>query len=317
MKRVIILILLSCFSCWLFSQTLEEREKKIIARNNIKTKTQWDYNYQNGKPSKQGKKSSITTYSPSGLVLEKNNLNNKELVTGWEKFQYDTKGNRTLYERNSGSGAYKKTSQYDTKNNLTLETGFNGSDNFKNTLSYNNQGKLSEVVYSTNNNIDEKRVYVYYENTSIIGIYTKDNSLISKIKLVFDNNSNIIEEIVLSFDDRELEKKKYKYDNASRIIEEEKTRGGSFYYRLTYTFNSSGELLTISEENLSEKKYVKKSFRYDEGGDLLEFKWRRSSADDFNIKTYTYNSLGICQTEHTFYPSTKYELLTKYEYEFY
>ena len=58
---------------------------------------------------------------------------------------------------------------------------------------------------------------------------------------------------------------------------------------------------------VSQKKYDKKVFTYDASGNLKAYKWRRNGSDEFNVKTYTYNTKGICLTEHTFYPKTKYE----------
>ena len=317
MKRLkILFILLYCLSCILNGQTIEEREKKIIARNKIKTKIQLDYSYDKGILSKQGKKISFTTYSTSGDVLEENKLDSKEQIIAWEKYQYDKNGNRVLYDRSNGVNKYNKTYQYDANNNVIMESGFDGAENFKNSITYNSKGKPVEIIYLINNILDERRAYEYLGNVSIISIYKTGNVLASKLKLVYDDKGNVIEETMYSMDNKELEKKTLSYDNASRQIAEEKNKGGIFFYKLTYTYNENGDLLTVSEENTSDKKFIKKSYSYDIWGNMTDYKWRRNPNEEFNIKTYTYDLHGICQTEHTYYPSTKFELLTKYEYEF-
>jgi hypothetical protein len=318
MKRLKLLFILQyCISCAIYSQSLEDRDKKIIKRNNIKTKIQMDFSFEKGKQSEQGKKISVTTYTKSGDVLEENTLDNKEQVIGWEKYQYNETGNRVFYERTSGVNKYNKTYKYDANNNVVQESGFNGAENFKNNITYDSKGKPVEIIYSINDHLDERRIYEYTGTVSIISIYKTGNVLSSKLKLVYDEKGNIIEETMYSMDNKELEKKILSYDNASRQIAEEKIKGGIFFYKLTNTYNYKGNILTVSEENTTDKKFVKKSYDYDANDNLTEYHWRRNPNDDFNVKTYTYDSHGICQTEHTFYPSTKFELLTKYEYEFY
>jgi hypothetical protein len=318
MRRLInILFFLSLISSINYGQTIEEREKKIVFRNQIMSKTQWDFSYSNGTVSKQGTKISFTRYNKSGDIIEENLLGAKEQVTQSEKYEYDANGNKTLYERNGNSGKYNKAYKYDQKNNLILEAGFNGTENFRNSFTYNSSNKLETIIYSVNNNIDEKHIYAYSGDISIISIFNREQTLTSKLKLVYNNKGNVIEESLLSLDDKETEKKSYKYNASQQITEEEKNKGGALNYKLTYTYDALGNLLTVSEETKAFKKYIKKSYTYDSQGNLTEYKWRRDPANEFNIKTYTYNSKGICQTEHTFYPSTKFELLSKFEYEFY
>jgi hypothetical protein len=317
MRSISIGLIYLLFPSFIFAQALEEREKKIAAENKIKTRTQWDYNYVNGVMNKQGMKTGTAIFNTNGDKIEENILNAKGLVTSTETYQYDTKGNRTLYERSGTSGKYKKVSTYDTKSNLTSESGFNGTENFKNNFTYNSSGKVESITYTVNNNIEDKRVYSYSGSTCFIEIYTKGQTLTSKLKLVSDSKGNVTEETLLSVDEKVTSKKNFKYNTTQQVIEEEKNQGGTLNYRLTYVYDTKGNLLSISEETTTIKKYVKKSYSYDSQSNLTEYKWRRSPDDEFNVKKYTYDAKGICLTEHTLYPKTKYEVLTKYEYEFF
>lgn len=301
----------------IFSQTLEEREKQIAAQNHIKTKIQIDYNYKTGKISKSGIITSRTYYSRSGDILRKEFLNSKGHIIGKEIYEYDRNNNRTLYEREGSGSKYKKISEYDSKNNLVVESGFNGTENFRNKYNYTSAGKLHEVVYTINDGIKQKLVYRNSGNTTNIETYMGGASLTSKIKIVYDIKGNIIKETTYSIGGNELEEKEYKYNLSSQLLEETKTRKGKFYYRYAYNYDSKGNLLSLYEETLAKKNYAKKVFTYDVAGNLTEYKWRRNPDEEFNSKKYTYNSKGICLSEHTYYPDTKYELLSKYEYEFY
>ena len=87
--------------------------------------------------------------------------------------------------------------------------------------------------------------------------------------------------------------------------------------RNTYNYSLSGALTEISEEAPNARKFVKKSLSYDTNGNLLEIKWRRNGSEEFNRITYQYDNRGLCITADTFYPATKYRVLTKYTYEYY
>jgi hypothetical protein len=301
----------------LLSQTIEEQEKLIAASNQIKTKTQFDYKYSNGTVANTGSKSTLTTYSKSGEILEVDFLDSKGQTISWEKYTYDERGNRTLFEREGSGSKYKKVSSFNPHNDLLLESGFNGTENFKNDYNYSSAGELSDVTYMINSKINRRLIYEKSGNTTHVGIFTGGTSLTSKIKMTYDSQGNLIEEAHYSIDDRETEKKTFKYSPSKELIEEVKTQGGKFYYRITQEYDTKGRLVSVSEETIAKARYVKKSYTYDTAGNLTEFKWRRNAEEDFNVKTYTYNPNGVCLTEHTFYPASRFELLSKFEYEYY
>jgi hypothetical protein len=317
MKRFKLLLLLT-FSILhnSFSQTLEEQEKQIAANNHIKSKIQFDYKYADGKMTKTGVKSTITTYAHSGEIVEVDYLDSKGQPIGGEKYDYNSNGNRILFQRDGSNSKYKKVSEYDAKNNITLETGFNGAENFRNEYYYSS-GRLSNSVFKVNNKIDQKLVYEYSGNTAKISIFAGGTTLTSKIKMVYDQSNNLIEETHYGINGKEFEKKTYKYNAASQNTEESKVKDGKLYYKITQEYDSKGRLVKVSEETMAKPKYIKKSYTYDAVGNLIEFKWRRNPDEEFNVKTYTYDSKGICLTEHTLYPATHFELMSKFEYEYF
>ena len=152
-KTGIIVILLTNLLVLLNGQTLEERENGIVARNQIKSKTQWDYKYTNGVLANTGSKVSVTTYDHAGNILEKDILNSKGAVVSSEKYEYDDNENRTYYLRNTTNGRYEKRSQYDNRNNLMVEAGFNGAENFKNTYTYGDDNKLQQIIFTIKSNL--------------------------------------------------------------------------------------------------------------------------------------------------------------------
>ena len=299
------------------AQTLEELELKALAQNKVKTKSQWDFKYIEGKPLDSDNESARTIYNTEGQEIERSSLNPKGETVNFEKNQYDERGNRIYYERSGTSGNYRKTSKYSSDNQILHEFGFNGSESFDNTYVYNSDGKLKEIVYKLDGDIDEKRVYSHKGNISTVGVYKLGEHLISKVRLVYNNNQSIIEETILSPDDAEIESKFYGYTPNNQIFTEEKKRDGQRIYLISYEYDDKGNLLNIYEESPTEKKYVKKSYKYDKEGSLIEYQWRRNESIEFNQKLYKYNDKGLCTEVETYYPKTDFRMGTRYEYEFY
>jgi hypothetical protein len=141
--------------------------------------------------------------------------------------------------------------------------------------------------------------------------------LTSKLILIYDARGNLIEESVYGASQDPLEKKTYNYDDKRKLKEEAKYKLNKMTVRNTYNYTSAGSLTEVTEESPGNLKFVKKSMAYNADGDITEIKWRRKAAEDFNRITYQYDDRGLCINAETFYPSTKYRVLTKYEYEYY
>lgn len=311
-----LLVLSLILSSNIYPQTLEALEKQIVFKNHIKTKARINYKYISGNLSKTGLKSGTITYNHSGEILIVNSFNKNGIVTGTEKYKYDVNGNRILFER-TGNSKYKKVSKYNSKNQVLLESGFNGAEQFRNEYEYTPAGKLSKVTNTLAGRTQQTMMYKYTGDMAQISIYARGSSLGSKMKMKYDNKGNLLEETAYSIDGREIEKKNYSYNSSSQLLEEKKTTNGNLYYHLSYSYNKRGNLVSVYEETISKKKYSKKIYIYDANGNLNKYKWRRNPKEDFNEKTYSYNSKGICLTEQTYYPKTKFKLLTKFEYDFY
>jgi YD repeat-containing protein len=303
----------------LHAQTADDyRNKKVIAANRVKNQISWDYKFTGEKPDQKGVKTSITTFSALGDVVQINALNPAGATTHSEKYTYDSKGNRTEYTRTSGDGSYQKKYIYNEKNLLTEESGFDGVENFKNQYVYNLQGDMTEIRYHKGSLLSEKRVFVKDGVTTTVQVYNRTGILNSRLVLIYDTRGNLIEESIYGMMSPDpLEKKTYNYDEKKKLKEEAKFKLNKITVRNTYDYNPSGSLLQITEESPGEKKYVKKAMTYNQEGNVTEIKWRRKSTEEFNRITYQYDGRGLCTSAETFYPATKYRVLTKYEYEYY
>lgn len=308
-------LLLNALSYSQLSDNLKNKES--IARNHVKNQVSWDYKYSGEKPGKTGVKTSVTTYSATGEVLQVNAFNAKGAVLHTEKYNYDSRGNKTAYIRSSGENSYQKKYIYDDNNKLIEESGFDGIEDFSNKYIYNPAGEMAEIRYLKKSILQEKRVFEKTGPVTTVSIYNQSGILTSKLVLEYDSRGNLVEETVYDLNQRELEKKTYHYDDKSNLKEEAKYKLDKFTLRTTYTYNAAGALLEISEESAGMQKFVKKGLNYNEDGNLIEIKWRRKGSEEFNSITYQYDDRDLCTSAYTYYPATKYRVLTKYAYEYY
>jgi hypothetical protein len=321
MKQLLVINFIFIFTLSIAQPTIDKKIKDNIARNKIKSQVSWDYKYVGDKPEKTGIKTSITTYTPVGDVLQVTTYNAKGQILHIEKYKYDNLGNKTEYTRYSGgaetNAAYQKLSEYDAKGNLIEESGYDGVENFKDTYVYNSKGDLAEIRYLKDNVLKEKRVFIKNGNATTVSIFNPSGGLSSKLVLRYDDKGNLKEETVFGVNENPLEKKTYNYDEKKNLKEEAKYKLDKITLKTTYNYNSGGDLLEITEETPGSAKYVKKGFKYDASGNLIEIKWRRKGTEEFNTITYAYDAKGICATMVTNYPATSYKVLTKYTYEFF
>jgi len=317
MRSLFILALLLIFT-ESYSQLAEDlKNKEVISRNKVKNQVSWDYKYSGGKPGKTGVKTSVTTYAGSGDIYQVNALNPKGTILHTEKYSYDSRGNKTEYTRNSGESSYQKKYAYNEKNQLTEESGFDGVENFRNIYTYNALSEMTEIRYMKKSVLQEKRMFVKNDASTTVSVYNAGGTLTSKLILKYDAKDNLIEEVIYGVNQSELEKKTYNYDDKKNLKEEAKYKLDKITLKTTYNYNASGALLEILEEAPGITKFVKKSLNYDAKGNLLEIKWRRKGKEEFNRITYQYDDQGLCSSSDTYYPVTKYRVLTKYTYEYY
>jgi hypothetical protein len=297
----------------------DKRSAKIILQNRVSNQVSWDYAYKGQKAGKTGVKTSLTVYDATGNIAQVTTYNPKGAIVNIEKYKYDSHGNKTEYSRYPGSisaqAAYQKISKYNDMNLVTEESGYDGVEHFTNNYKYDNEGELIEIRYMKNSILGEKRVFNKNGSSTTVSIYNSAGVLSSKLLLKYDEHKNLVEEAVYGVNQSELEKKTYNYDNNKNLKEEAKYKLDKITLKTCYNYNANGDLVEISEEVPETVKFIKKSYTYDTGGNLLEINWRRKGNEEFNRITYTYDNKGLCISADTWYPATKYRVLTRYTYE--
>lgn len=299
----------------------ENKSAKIIAQNHIKNQVSWDYPYKGTKAGKTGVKTSVTVFDGTGNISQVTTFNPKGAIVNIEQYKYDSHGNKTEYSRYSGNtasqAAYQKKSKYNERHLIYEESGYDGVEHFTNTYKYDDKGDIQEIRYMKNSVLAEKRIFTKDGAATIVSIYNGTGILTSKLVLRYDERKNLVEESVYGVNQSELEKKTYNYDDNKNLTEEAKYKLDKVTLKTCYSYNVNGSLVEISEENPGTAKFIKKSYTYDTRNILMDISWRRKGNEEFNRITYSYDDKGLCASTNTWYPATKYKVLTKYTYETY
>lgn len=312
-KFVVIISFCGLYSNLIAQNIFEEKQKEYIIKNKVKSQTSYDYYYTNDKLSKEGIKTSQIFYDKNGNVIEvitykKNDTLSREFI------QYDEDGKKIDYKKIQGSGiAYHKKYEY-KGNDVIREYGFDGTNNFEIKYSYFSPGKLKEILYYTDKKLVEKRTFTHNKNLSEITIEKPIGRISSYINLIYDNQGNIVEEKLLNEQKQVIETKKYTY-NKNLLSSETKIRNNNIISKTFYNYSQNNDLIEIWEENAGEAKFLRKRFTYDDKGNLIKMEWRRNGNEPFSERTYTYNNQNLCTEYLTYYPVTKFKVLTKFVYE--
>lgn len=297
---------------------LEKKEKARMASNKIKKQTQWAHDYIDGKPSAKGYVSCVTSYDKSGNATEIVNYKSDGKITSILNYTYDSKGNKTSYTRYQGNReklTYSQKVIYDAKGNKMTETGFDGASNYKNTFTYKGD-KLSEIKYTTDNILTERRVFTYDGSNTEISIIGPDGKPLAKELNVYDSRRNLVEEARIA-DKDVTQKMQYEYDPKNQVVEETKHRYGNFSYKKKYIYDNTGNLLRAEDVKPDGKAVVLNNYTYDSKGNILEERWRKENSTDDSYKKYTYNDKGLYTAMDCYFASYKFSVLYKYTYETY
>ncbi len=320
MKRLFLLVLIFGQIAQLYGQAnFDVKDCERIAKNKVKKQLQISYDYVNGKPSTKGYTGASTTFDKNGNIIEVLNYKSDGTITSVSMYTYDVYKNKTSYSRYKGNKetlTYKQTLTYDVKGNKTSEKGFDGVSTFANSFLYDSNNKLTEIKYTTDNSLTEKRMFKYVGNTTEMTVVSPTNTIISKEINNFDGKKNILEEVKY-IQDNVIQKYNYSYDGTGKRIEETKQRFGNFAYKRNFTYDKMGNILKITEEKPNVKPYVSFEYKYDAAGNVIEERWVKENLTDYSKKTHKYDSKGIEMESDCYFASYKFSVLYKFTYEFF
>jgi hypothetical protein len=165
-------------------------------------------------------------------------------------YTYDDGQKLKEVEVKVAEGEQKKVLLYDYKDNV-LEQITELAGDYKTVTKYDDYGSPSEKLTFT-------RADLLIATTVFINLYDQNGRLVEKHTIFPSNDSECID--------------KFQYDEAGRLIEEQKTRS-QFVSIARHTYNDKGDLI-LSEFNPGQPNYetIKREFLYSLNNDILEVK---------------------------------------------
>ncbi|MBI5540408.1 MAG: hypothetical protein HY951_10150 [Bacteroidia bacterium] len=192
MRIVFFILVISCISTSLFSQS--KKEKKAIKTWGIKSVTEMVVEVVNEKEATR--KDSYTTYDKNANIIYNEEFRKDGTLKHKESNKYDSKGNlleEIVFDAadNKTEKNYKKTYKYDSEENKTEESEFDETGKLvkKIIFSYNANGdKTGEAEYNGAGKIAKKSVYAY------------DSKGLKAVKKEFDANNQVISTRTYKYD---------------------------------------------------------------------------------------------------------------------
>ena len=319
---VILFSVIACLHSVNAQYDFDAVERERMAKAKVKTQTQWTYDYVNGKLSVKGYKSCVTKYNVKGNITEVINFNESGEIISLTIYQYDSRDNRVNWERyqgNRNSLLYSQKIQYDVRGNKVREYGYDGATIYNNTYVYGADGKLSEITYTLENLVVEKRTLKATGNKTEIMVYDPANKLVFRQENTYNNSGFLISEIKTGGTGNVLHSLDMQYNNIGGLMEETRKRADDkLDYRKLYHYNNDNRPVKEETVNLDGTKYISHEYQYNNTGDLISESWKKNNrTKESSTKKLIYDSKGLYTEVECYFASYKLHSLYKYTYEFY
>ena len=301
----------------------ESIERQRMATNKIEQCTQYTHKYTKDKPAPKGYITSVTTYNRSGnpLLIINYRANGEESSRLY--YTYNDLGQRLEYRKEEPVDkqgkmkiSFKQVFTYDAKGYKKTETGFDGSANYRVVYNYLPNGKLSDITrFNADNSVAERWIYSYNGNKLQIRVTPKSGAAYT-IEKEYDNNENLLKDVQIGADGKEMRKLVYTYDAQNRIETETESYAGEFRHVLKYIFNAKGQLIRIlKKESSVGKELVNNDYSYDNEGNLVTEQWNDGDPDTFSKKDSEFDAAGNMVKVDSYYAPYKYRVMYSYQYK--
>ena len=323
MKSFVISLLVFVWLNPVMSQyDFETKERKRMADAKVKLLTQWTHEYIDGSPSVNGYKSTVTRYNTKGNVTEITNYNEEGKIISLVVYQYNNRDNKVNFERYQGNREklqYSQKTVYDAKGNKIREYGYDGATTYNNTYQYDGNGKLSEINYTENNALVEKRKLKYSGNKTEILIYDPSDNLIFKQENTYNAEGLLVSELKTGGTANVVHTLDLSYNNVGDLTEETKKRSDDrLDYQKFYYYDEKNRPIKEETINLDGVKFISHEYQYNNQGDLVLETWKKSEKTKKpSPKIIKYNSKGVYTEMECYFATYQLNSLYKYTFETY
>ena len=297
-------------------------ERDRMANGKVKTQTEWTHEYVDGKPPANGYRSKVTKYNAKGSITEIANYNAQGKIISLHVYQYDNRDNRVNFEQYEGNREKLQRSQrvvYDARGNKTREYGFDGAAPFNNTFTYDANGKLTEITYTVENVLIEKRQFKYSGNKTEILAFDQKNTQTFRQENTYNDKGLLLSEIRTGNKGNVEHTLNMQYNTLGGLTEEVKKReDNQIDYQKIYEYDKDNRPVKELTINSDGTKFVSQEYQYNNTGDLIFESWKKTArAQESSTRKTTYDPKGLYTDKDTYWASYKLNTLYKYTYEFY
>ena len=330
MKSLLILLFLSPLTFKAQAQLdLETFNRTRIANARVKTQTEFTHDYVAGRPAARGYRSMVTEYDNRGNITRITNFNEAGRAISAVTYQYDNRGNRVNFERfsithdnNNREMRELRQSQrtvFDARGNRTREHGFDGTAQFNNVFTYDANGRLTDITYTTNGVVTERRTFTHANNRTDVQVFDPRGSVIFRQVNTYDSNGLLLSEVRTDSQGGVIHNITMQYNNAGNMTEEVKRRANNVLeYQRTLTYDRNNRLTKIETANAGGAKFVANEYQFNDKGELVLESWKRNERTQrASTNKYTYDSRGLFTEKDSFFATHNLNSLYKYQYEFF
>ncbi|MFO8235956.1 MAG: hypothetical protein R6U04_11195 [Bacteroidales bacterium] len=327
MRTIIFIITFIFISISLYSQLPDEHLKEMVLNNNIKSITQWNHKFKDGKFSKEGYKNAYKAFDENGNIVKEEYYRQGD-INQKLSYKYDDNQLKTEYENYDVSNdevSFRQIIDYNDDGKKIKEERYNGSDLYEMEYKYDAKGNRTEIIKKKRKEngsgqdyeLTERRVYNKEGKTTTIEVLTPDDELTKTIVNEYDNDGNLIKFTEYNQNEKKTKQIEYEYNEKQQKLAETKHQHGNFIYEKKFHYNDRGDLVEIQKEEPKEEVFISKVFEYDTNDNVAKELRYEPSADKYSHKIFAYDEEGILQEVEVYYATYDYKIQYKFDYEFF
>ncbi|MGM0497480.1 MAG: hypothetical protein ACQESJ_06140 [Bacteroidota bacterium] len=324
MRTIFFLIVIVVYSTsQILAQLPDEALKRMVVEHDIKSLTQFNHKYSDGKPKEDGYKNFYKEFDKHGNLIKEIHYRDGEISQKMTyKFNEDQK--KTEYENYDAKEdevSYRQNIEYNRKGKKITEKRYNGSEYFKLNYEYNENGDLHRILKKKKTGEDqyelqEKRIFEHNGNTKKISVLDQQDNLVKKIVNEYDDEGHLIKESEYSPEEERIKKFLTEYNQNGQKVLEEKYQKDNFIYKKQYEYDRNGNLVEVQKEQPEEEFVISKVYEYSQENISKEM-WLEDMDDKYSHKKFIFDDEGILDKVEVYYAIYQYHILYTFDYEFF
>ncbi len=321
MRGLLVLFLLSVhYSQVVYSQSnVSLLEEELISGNGISSITEWNHAFRGEEPAETGTMSLRANYDPNGYMVEETSFNSKGEQSRKVTSRFDNSGNRiqhSVYDLRNNRLTFSQAASFNQQGNKISEWGFDGLGDYRNNYKYNSDGKVSEIQYTTQGSLSERRVFTYIDNETRVEVILPDNTIKERIILLNNNRGDLLLEAYYDNEQNLIRKVEYGYNASGLKTEERRYHGQQMQYRDAFIYENDLLQRIIRTDRQGQETVINK-YSYNTAGQLIEEAWYNENADNYSTREYSWDDHGNMTSVECYFASYQFRVLYRYDYSFF